>query len=111
MILKKEDILNAVDLDTKDVDVPKWGKVKIKSMSIAEQIEFGKINSDENEKNIALELIVMCVIDDEGNKLFSRDDIPLLSKKSSVPIMHLFEECCKLNAMGGETLEQKAKNS
>jgi hypothetical protein len=113
MLLSKSDILSKNDLKVEIVQVPEWkGPVKIKVMSIAEQIEFEKMDKDKSHNSdLIFAMLVLCCIDDEGKHLFNKEDIPALKEKSSTAVIKLFKACLKLNQLNENDLEKKAKNS
>ncbi len=114
MLLSKEDILACKDVDTKEVDMkPFWpGSVKIKAMSIGDQIEFEKINKKRADQSDAVvTLLMFCCIDDKGERLFSEADLKELNKKSYRAIERLFKECLNFNSLSEKALDEQAKNS
>lgn len=80
-------------------------------MTIADQIEFEAMNKDKkHESDIIFSMLSLCCIDDNGEKLFCKDDLPEIQKKSSSVILRLFKECMDLNALNEKDLDTKAKN-
>jgi len=112
MLLKKSDILNLDDSDYKTIDVPEWsGEVRLKSMSVAEQIEYEKMQTSEDNNQLILTMLVLSIVDENNNRMFDKDDIVLLQEKSAHVICSLFKECIKLNSLTSKDIEDKAKNS
>lgn len=114
MLLSKEQILSCEDVNTKEVDMkPYWpGSVKIKAMSIGDQIEFERINKKRKDESDAVcTLLMFCCIDDDGNRLFSEPDLKELNKKSYRAIERLFKECLNFNSLTEKALDEQAKNS
>ena len=113
MLLNKEQIFACQDLSVETVAMPEWGgEVKIKTMSIGDQIEFERLNKkSKDSSNIVCNTLMFCCIDDEGNRLFSEADIKVLEKKSFRAIEKLFRACLDLNAIHSDSLEKEAKNS
>lgn len=57
-------------------------------------------------------LIVMSIVNEEGNKLFGEDDIDFIEKNFSVSRMREIGECIERhNGMGENAMEQTEKNS
>ena len=113
-LLTKEQILAMDDMTTKDVEVPKWGTVRISTMSGAARDRYessclGK-NGTTNFDNIRARLVAACVVDEKGELMFTEKDIIALGKKSGEALGMLFHECEKLNAMTDEDIEELAKN-
>lgn len=106
-LLTKDQILGADDRATKEVDVPEWGgSVLISAMCAAERdaFEAGMLDSKGKSDNKRLQnfrarFIASCIVDSDGNRLFSDKDIVDLGRKSSAPVSRLFDSCRKLNGM------------
>ena len=117
-LLTKDQILGADDRDSVEVEVPEWGgAVRIAAMTAAERDAFeasmidGKGKSDAKRlQNFRARFVASCIVDDDGNRLFSDKDIVALGKKSSAPISRLFDDCRKLNGMTDEDVEELEKN-
>lgn len=114
MLLSKEQIFACKDVDTKEVDMkPFWpGSVRIKAMSIGDQIEFERINKKRTDQSDAVvTLLLFCCVDEAGSRLFSEADLKELNKKSYRAIERLFRECLNFNSLSEKALEEQAKNS
>lgn len=113
MLLNKNDIFASKDLTFREVEIPQWGgNVRIKVMSIAEQIAFERLNkSKKDDSELVFALLSQCCVDEDGNHLFNEDDISELNKKSSTPVLVLFKACLDLNSMNQVDLDKQAKNS
>lgn len=106
-LLTKDQILGADDRSTKEIDVPEWGgSVLCSSMSAAERDAFeasmldNKGKSDKSKlQNFRARFVAACLVDAEGNRLFSDKDVIALGRKSSSPISRLFDICRELNGM------------
>lgn len=119
MLLSKQAILAAKDIETKDVDVPEWGGcVRVKALTGSERDAFeqetvarkGK-NVETNLRNIRARLVVLAVVDADGNRLFGYHDIEALGKKSAKPLDRLFTVAMELSGIRDEDVEELAKNS
>lgn len=114
MMLTKEQIFGCQDVATKLVDMqPFWpGSVRIKAMSIKDQIEFERINKKRKDDGDAIcTLLLFCCVDDKGNRFFNEADLPKLHEKSYRAIEHLFKECLDFNSLNEKALDEQAKNS
>lgn len=113
MSLNKEQIFACQDVVTESVSMPEWGgDVKIKTMSIGDQIEFERLNKkSKDSSNIVCNTLLFCCIDDNGDRLFTEADLKVLEKKSFRAIEKLFRACLDLNAIRSDSLEKEAKNS
>ena len=114
--LTAADILEAEDLSFKDVEVPEWGgSVRIAVMtgrardSYEQQLTAlsGKKDTVENLRALYLS---HCLVDDDGELLFTPADIVKLGKKNGNILSRLFGEATTLNALGIEGMEEMAKN-
>lgn len=114
-ILTKEQILKAEDVKRIKLAVPEWGgEVYISMMSgtardefesgILENLKGGKVS------NSRARLAVATITDENGNRLFDRDDIEALGAKSSVALERCIKEAQKLNRLTSEDLEAAEKN-
>ena len=115
-LLTKDQILGADDRESKEIEVPEWqGSIKIAAMSSCERDSFeaSMLDSKGNAKklqNFRARFIASCIVDDDGNRLFSDKDIVSLGRKSSAPVSRLFDECRKLNGMTDEDVEELEGN-
>lgn len=113
--LTKDQILAADDLRTEKVAVPEWGgDVYIRQMSGREQDKFeaecrGK-NGGPNLINMRARMVAACLVDSEGKKLFTDEDVIKLSNKSGSVLNRLIDKIGELNRITGEDLEKIAKN-
>lgn len=113
MLLNKQQIFGCQDVTSKIVNMPEWGgDVKIRAMSIGDQIDFERLNKKcKDTANIICNTLLYCCIDDDGNRLFSEEDLKALEKKSFRAIERLFNACLDLNSLNEKDLEKQAKNS
>lgn len=115
-LLSKQQIIEASDLPTKDVNVPEWGgTVRVKTMTSAEKDAFEKTIFDaEGKINIVGMRAKLCahtIIDENGNRVFSEFDIEKLSTKGSKAMERVFTIAQKLNNITDKDLKELEKNS
>lgn len=120
MRLSKDDILKAEDLATKEVEVPEWGgSVLVRGMSGRERDAFEVDTSTEqrgrgvpkrNLVNIRAKVVARCVVDDDGQRLFSDADVAALGEKSGAAIDRVFEVAARLSGMSEEDEQEMAAN-
>jgi len=117
-LLTREAILQAEDLPTEDVEVPEWGGVvRVRGLTGAERDAFeqsiveqrGK-NTRMNLRNIRARLVALTVVDEEGNRLFSDDDVEALGRKSAAALNRVFEVAQRLSGLRPEDVEELAGN-
>lgn len=120
MALSKDQILEASDLKTEPVDVPEWnGSVNVRTMTGADRDAFeaslvtvdasGKVS--QNLDNMRVKLLVVTVVDDNGNRLFDEGDIAMLGRKSTAAIERVYAAAARLNGIGAKAEADAAKNS
>lgn len=116
---KPEQILDADDQQWGEVPVPEWAPrgdsnperwiLKLKGLNGQDRDRFeASINQTrggkqkQNYENFRARLIVMCAVDPDGNRIFSRADINRLGAKSAKALDRVFTECNKLNGFSEE---------
>lgn len=115
-MLNREDVIGADDLVTELVDVIEWGgSVCVRTMMAVERdaFEANMLNEDETEhrlENLRARLVAACVVDEDGNCLFSEDDVEALGRKSARAMDRLFDVAQRLNGMGPEAVKELTKN-
>jgi hypothetical protein len=115
-LLTKDQILTSEDLKTLDVEVPEWGGTIRLSMMTGRSRDLyeaglykGKDN-DANYDNMRAKYLSYCIVNEEGNLMFTIQDVLELGKKSSVVIDRLFTLASELNATSNDAVEDIAKN-
>jgi len=113
-MLTKAAILAAVDLETKDVEVPEWGgTVRVAMMSGKARDEFfarqgeGKVPYSQFSASV----LVATVVGEDGAALFEDADIEALRAKSLAAMERVLAVSLKLNGIGANATEEAEKNS
>lgn len=117
--LNKSEILAMDDLKTEDVFVPEWDAwVKVRSLNASERDHFEASTVQRNGKrvttnleNIRARLCLLCMVDEEGNRLFDEGDTFPLGGKSASALDRIFTVAQKLNGLRDEDVDELAKNS
>lgn len=114
-LLTREDINKVVDIKSEIVDVPEWGgQVRVAGMNAHDRDEWevGSLKKDgtQNMDNWRARLCAACIIDEDGNRLFTKEQVDELSKKSGAALHRVFEVANKLNFMNKDAIEDSAKN-
>ncbi len=106
MALSRDQILGAVDFNFVDVEVPQWGgSVRLRGLSAAERDEFeASLGVSQDLVNMRARLVVNCLVDENGDKLFKSTEAKELGKKNGQVINMLFDEVRKLSGMADEDL-------
>ena len=115
MTLTRAEILAAKDIEIVEIKVPKWGgSIWVKSLSAREREEFeaalfgtGKLELH----NIRAKMASLAVCDENGNPLFTEEDIEELNKKNTAVLQKIFVKCQELSGIGDKVVEKLAKNS
>lgn len=113
-LLSREQILEAKDLKTEDVDVPEWGgAVRLRTLTGTERDAFEQSMVEtkggkqrQNLKNFRARLIAKCVVTEAGELMFSPPDIEPLGKKSAAALGRVFDACQKLNGFSESDVEE-----
>lgn len=116
-LLSRDAILDAKDLSTRDVEVPEWGgTVRIKMLTAEERDKFEASTvtikggtQKMNVENLRARLIVLCVVNEAGERMFTNADVRMLGKKSSAALQRVFNACQELNAVTDDDLEDLAE--
>lgn len=114
MVLSRDQILECSDLKKEEVQVPEWGgSVFVREMSGEDRDawEASLINEKgtTNLKNIRARLAAFCIVDENGNRIFTDDDIELLGKKSGKALERVTAACQKINKLTNKELEEVKK--
>lgn len=118
MYLSRDAILKADDLVTEAVDVPEWGgKVNVRGLSGTQRdnweaslVERRGRKMVQNTYNIRAKLVVQCVVDDKGKRLFTDGDAEELGKKSAAPIDRIFAVASKLSGVNDDDVEEMVQD-
>ena len=114
-MLNKDQILQAKDLPTETVEVPEWGgSVIVKTMTGTERDAYESSivkGKKVDMTNIRAKLCAICIVDDNGERLFTDRDVVALSKKSAKALDRIFDVAQKLNGLGKADVEELEKNS
>jgi len=115
-ILTKDAILNADDLQTETVSVPEWGgEVLVKTLTGTERDEFENSILGDKEKpditNVRAKAVSLCVVDPEGKRIFSAEDVLKLGGKNSRALDRVFAVFQRINGMRKKDMEELIKNS
>lgn len=116
-MLTKDQILAAHDLETKVVDVPAWGgSVTVSELSANSRAAWEELAFDDDGKPLlngdswTAKLVAACMVDSDGNRLFSDEDAAALGKKSDVALKAVYKAAAELNGLGKTAKEDAEKN-
>lgn len=102
--LRREQILGADDRPRERVEVPEWGgHVYVRAMSGAErdawEVGLGAGSETQNLANVRARLAALCMVDEEGRRLFADEDAEQLGAKSAAALERVFRAASRLNAL------------
>lgn len=124
MSLSRDAILGADDLKTETVDVPAWGgKVTLRGLTgeerdawEASRRQIRNLGTPQQEvvlisDNARANLLVKCIVGEDGKRLFADRDAPALGKKSGKILDQLYDVAAALSGITEDTEEEIEGNS
>lgn len=118
--LDKAAILAQDDLKTEDIQIPEWGGawVRVRTLNASERDHFEASTVQRNGKkvttnleNIRARLCLLCLVGEDGERLFSEEDTFPLGGKSASALDRIFTVAQRLNGLRDEDVEELSKNS
>ena len=109
----REQILAADDLGSEDVDVPEWGDgltLKVRGLNAGEVEEFGRAVNDGKLDNLLAKMVAKVVMNGDGERVFTDDDVDALAAKSHVPIQRIFQAAQRVSGLDDDEEATDAKN-
>lgn len=125
MALNRDAILGAVDVQSEKVDVPEWGgDVIIRGLTGDELDAFqGSIRQFRPsldgkgmepvliQEGMRAKLLVKCLVDEAGERLFTDQDAPALGAKNGSVIDKLYDIASRLSGLSEEEKAEMEGNS
>lgn len=114
-VLTRAAILEAEDLPRERVEVPEWGgSVYVRTMTGAEKdrFEFDETRATEKRtpEGARARLLVVTLVDEAGQRLFTEQDMETLGAKSSAALDRCYEVAARLNRLTARDFEFLLKN-
>lgn len=114
----KEQIANANDIKIQKVHVKAWDcDIYLKQWSPREQCEYHDWCDKEKETRKELasarvncKLLITCVCDESGNKVFSDEDFDMLMSKNVSVVDYIAMKILKMHELKHDDFEERAKN-
>ena len=109
----REQILAADDLGSEDVDVPEWGDgltLKVRGLNAGEVEEFGRAVNDGKLDNLLAKMVAKVVMNGDGERVFTDDDVDALAAKSHVPIQRIFQAAQRVSGLDDDEEATDAGN-
>jgi len=118
-LLTKQQIVDANDLETVEVNVPQWGgSVLVRALTAKQrgQLMSTLIDQTKDGRTLRLQdlqarLCAMSIVDGQGKRFFSDNEIVALGAKSSAALQRVFEVAQRLSGLSDEQVEELSKNS
>lgn len=120
-LLTKDQIFAADRRKFEDVKVPEWGgSVRLQELSASErdlwESEQITVSSDGsgakfNPKHARARLIARSLVDENGKRLFTDDEVAAVGSLSASKAQKLFDKARKLNAISDEDIKELEGNS
>jgi len=110
--LNREDILSFNDRVYEDVDVPEWGgTVRLTGLLGFERDKFeatvvGKTGKSMNFTNFRARLVALCIVDEDGERVFSDMDIGALGRKSAAALDRVFSVAQRLSGLSDDDVKE-----
>lgn len=109
-IMGKDAILGVKDLKRETVAVPEWGgEVIIQEITAYDRDALFREINEGSTVNIAARVLVRCLVDQNGERLFLDEEAGRLGQRSTAVLNRLFEVAQRLNAINGDP-EEAVKN-
>lgn len=121
-LLSRDEILGADDLKREAVEVPEWGgSVYVRALTGTERDSFEESIMDikQTGKSVSAKVILAamraklcarCIVGENGERLFSDEDVEALGEKSAAALDRVFTVAQKLNAIGEGDIEELKGN-
>lgn len=123
-VLTRAQIQQVKDLPTETVTVPEWGgDVIVRGMNVEELQKYLAMmrgtqdvnlqDLDMTKVDVANSLVTItlyCVVDEDGNRLFTEQDADWLKTKGAGPLRKISEVAGRLTGIGNDAQETIAKN-
>jgi hypothetical protein len=115
MVATRDSILGADDLRTEVVSTQEWGDVRIRTMTGAERdqldahlVRTKKTKEFNDPTEFNARLVMLCAVDDKGERLFDESHISELQKKAAKPLGEVADAILALNGMDEEEVEKNS---
>ena len=108
-LLTRQEILEASDKTSEIIDVPSWGgEVRVQAIMSHDRDKFEREYLDAS--NIRASLVARCVVDANGDRLFTDADVELLGERSAEAMDAVYNVCLRLNGMGADDVAELEGN-
>ena len=117
-ILSKDQIFSANDIKSEIIPVPEWGgEVIVRGLTghdrdaweNALMVRRGK-RFEQNMEDFRARLVVLCVIDEKGERLFHDGDVHQLTTKSAAALDRVYDKAAELSGISEKDVEDLTKD-
>lgn len=106
MLLNKQQILGANDIPSEVIEVPQWGgSVKVRGMTAGERDFFEEMIRTKGLSALRASLAAMCIIDDDGKRIFTNKEMDALGEKSAEALDIVVAAASRLSGLTPEDAE------
>jgi hypothetical protein len=114
-VLSRGEILDAMDEKMEAVEIPEWGGfVYVKAMTGEERdaLEASVVTGpgERNLDNLRAKVVALSLVDAEGVRLFTLDDVEALGKKSASALDKVFSVAQRLSGLSRDDVKDLAGN-
>lgn len=116
MLLTKDQILAADDRPHEDIAVPEWGgtvRVRRASGLLRDAIEveiYRERQAGGRVSNFRARMAAACIVGDDGQPLFTLEDVEALGAKSGRALDRVYEACQRVNGFTDADAAELEKN-
>jgi hypothetical protein len=123
MTALRDRILSRKKLPLEKVLCPEWsdeewdGTLFVRTVKAGERCKFEADSlikkgrkRETNLENIRARMVALTACDEQGNRLFTEEDVKELTLLSAKPMGRIYDAACKLNGWTDEDVEEMAKN-
>lgn len=109
MVLDKSALLSALKLKTEEVEID-GGTVIVSEIGAADYIKLWTDPSNQTDGEIDMvkftpALLACTIVDQDGKRIFSNDDISELSRSAHAPFLKIAEAAKRLNGLSGSEIK------
>lgn len=115
MLSRKEILEGKIDLKRETINVPEWGgDVIVSEMDGTTRDHFETTTAIRDEKgrvaNARAKLVSYCVVNEDGERIFSDEDIPAIGKLPSGLLTRIAKTAMRLNGLSSADVIEATKN-
>ena len=110
--LDARSVLSADDLQYADVDCPEWGgSIRVRGLTAGEQSIIAKKVQAKDTGDLAVNVMIMGCVDENGERIFSKNDKDTLKKKANQVVDRIARKILELSGSDEVTVAEAEKNS